>query len=75
MIYSNESVSKLYFSSIYKLFKNETEMNQNTYQHIQSYVGEEPMFFDNLSKFIEFVENRTCSYKLNVFKLVFNKRI
>lgn len=76
MIYSNETVSKLYFSSIYKLYKNETEMNQNTYQHIpRIYVGEEPMFFDNLSKFIEFVENRTCSYKLNVyFKLVFNKR-
>lgn len=76
MIYSNGNVSKLYFSSIYKLFKNETEMGQNTYQHIpRIYVGEEPMFFDNLSKFTEFVENRTCSYKLNIyFKLVFNKR-
>ena len=51
-------------------------MNQTTFQHIPKiYVGEEPIFFDNISKFIEFVENRTCSYKLNIyFKLILNKK-
>ena len=76
MLYSTDKMSKLYFAPIYKLYKNATEMEHASFQHIPKiYVGEEPIFFDNVSKFIEFVENRTCSYKMNIyFKLILNKK-
>jgi hypothetical protein len=76
MIYENEAqtVRKLYFSSIYRLIRNENEVN--TLQNVPKiYVGEEMMYFDNIQKFIDFVQNRTCNYKLNMyFKLILNKK-